>query len=150
MRPLSPAISPMNLLEELLSEGIELEGAASIIPADMVTLIEEHLDTVFGGESSSLNFGPAYLGIHDPANPLVSPLFADLHDLPPTLIHVGSDEILLDDSTRLEERLRAAGVDARLEIWEGMWHVFQIFAPYVPEAQQAIREIGNFISEQIV
>ena len=141
----------------LREEGQNLPAALFLLSpwTDLTFSGESHrtrklIDPIFSGESSSLNFGPAYLGVHDPSNPLVSPLFADLHDLPPTLIHVGSDEILLDDSTRLEERLRAAGVDARLEIWEGMWHVFQIFAPYVPEAQQAIREIGNFISEQIV
>ena len=141
----------------LREEGQNLPAALFLLSpwTDLTFSGESHrtrklIDPIFSGESSSLNFGPAYLGVHDPSNPLVSPLFADLHDLPPTLIHVGSDEILLDDSTRLEERLRAAGVDARLEIWEGMWHVFQIFAPYVPEAQQAIREIGDFISEQIV
>lgn len=107
------------------------------------------VDPIFG-ESGSLNYGPAYIGLQDPANPLISPLFADLHGLPPTLIHVGSDEILLDDSTRLKEKLQAAGVTVRLNIWNGMWHVFQIFAPYVPEAQQAISQIGDFVLEQIL
>jgi acetyl esterase/lipase len=107
------------------------------------------IDPIFGGESSSLKFGPAYLGVEDPTNPLVSPLFADLHEFPPTLIHVGSDEILLDDSTRLNVKLKASGVVTRLEIWDGMWHVFQIFAPYVPEAQLAICQIGEFINEHI-
>ena len=107
------------------------------------------LDPIFGGEGNRLEFAPAYLGLHDPANPLISPLFADLHGLPPTLIHVGSDEILLDDSIRLEEKLRDAGVTVRMKVWGGMWHVFQIFAPYVPEAQQAIGQIGDFICGQI-
>jgi epsilon-lactone hydrolase len=106
-------------------------------------------DPIFGGESGTLEFGPAYLGVADPTNPRISPLFADLNGLPPTIIHVGSDEILLDDSTRLELNLRKAGVKTRLEIWQGMWHVFQIFAPYVPEAQQSIQQIGDFISEHV-
>jgi monoterpene epsilon-lactone hydrolase len=106
-------------------------------------------DPIFTGEDNRFGFAPAYLGTHDPANPLISPLFADLYGLPPTLIHVGNDEILLDDSIRLEEKLKASGVSARLDIWDGMWHVFQIFAPYVPEAQQAICQIGDFVSEQI-
>jgi acetyl esterase/lipase len=84
-----------------------------------------------------------------PSNPLTSPLFANLDGLPPTLIHVGNDEILLDDSIRLEEKLKTARVAARLDVWDGMWHFFQIFAPYVPEAQQAISQIGDFICEQI-
>ena len=107
------------------------------------------LDPIFGGEGNRLGFAPAYLGIHDPANPLISPLFADLHGLPPTLIHVGSDEMLLDDSLRLGKKLTAAGANVRLEVWTGMWHVFQVFAPYVPEAQQAICQIGDWICEQI-
>ena len=107
------------------------------------------IDPIFGGEGNRLGFAPAYLGKHDPANPLISPLFADLHSLPPTLIHVGSDEILLDDSVRLDEKLKASGVSARLHVWDGMWHVFQIFAPYLPEAQQAICQIGDFVCEQI-
>ena len=107
------------------------------------------VDPMFGGENGSLDFAPAYLGGQDPGNPLISPLFADLHGLPPTLIHVGNDEILLDDSTRLEENIRAAGGDARLEVWEGMWHVFQVFAPFVPEAQISINGIGKFIQDSI-
>jgi epsilon-lactone hydrolase len=87
--------------------------------------------------------------VADPKSPLISPLFADLHGLPPTLIHVGSDEILLDDSTRLEVSLKSYGVNTKLVIWEGMWHVFQIFAPYVPEAQQAICQVGDFIQNYI-
>jgi epsilon-lactone hydrolase len=107
------------------------------------------IDPIFGGESGSLEFGPAYLGVDDATNPFISPLFADLHDLPPTLIQVGSDEILLDDSTRLEVKLKSSEVVTKLEIWAGMWHVFQIFAPYVPEAQQAICRVGDFINKHI-
>ncbi|MDI6768277.1 MAG: alpha/beta hydrolase [Anaerolineales bacterium] len=86
-----------------------------------------------------------YSGQNAPDHPLISPLFADLRGLPPTLIHVGDDEILLSDSTRLEEKMRAAGVDVTLEIWPGMWHVWHAFAPYLPEARRAIERIGAFI-----
>jgi monoterpene epsilon-lactone hydrolase len=106
---------------------------------------KKDLDPIFGGEDNRLGFAPAYLGSNNASNPLISPLFADLHSLPKTLIQVGSDEILLDDSVRLEKKMKAAGVTVELRIWENMWHVFQIFAPYVPEAQQAILKIGNFI-----
>lgn len=88
-----------------------------------------------------------YAGTHNPAEALISPLFADLHGLPPLLIHVGSDEILLSDSTRFAEKARCAEVEVTLEIWEGMWHVFQVFAPYVPEAQQSIDKIGEFVRQ---
>jgi acetyl esterase/lipase len=78
-------------------------------------------------------------------HPYISPLFGDMHDLPPTFIQVGTEEILFDDSTRLEQKARGAGVNATLETWPGMWHVFQGFAPYVPESQQAIEKIGEFL-----
>ena len=102
------------------------------------------VDPIFGHNDDTRQFAPAYLGASDPANPLISPLFADLVGLPQTFIQVGNDEILLDDSTRLENKLKDAGVDAHLEVWKDMWHVFQIFAPFAPESQQAIDEIGIF------
>lgn len=87
-----------------------------------------------------------YLGDTDPRHPLASPLYADLHGLPPLLVHVGRDECLLDDSTRLADRARSAGVDVTLKIWDDMWHVFHSFAAEVPEARQAIDAIGAFVA----
>ena len=82
--------------------------------------------------------GQLYLGGRPGNDPEASPLFADLKGLPPTLIQVGSDEILLSDSTRLAEKLEAEGVPVDCEIWDGMWHDFQIFSPLIPEADWAI------------
>jgi acetyl esterase/lipase len=65
------------------------------------------------------------------------------------LIHVGEDELLLSDATRLADNARAAGVDGRLNVWPGMWHVFQMFVPYLPEAQEAVEEIGAFVKENL-
>jgi epsilon-lactone hydrolase len=79
-------------------------------------------------------------------HPYISPLFADLHGLPPTFIQVGTEEILFDDSARLEQKARLAGVDVTMETWSGMWHVFQAYSPYVPESKQAIIRIGDFIN----
>lgn len=107
------------------------------------------VDPIFGHDDDTLQFAPAYLGASDPTNPLISPLFADLGGLPPTFIQVGNDEILLDDSTRLEKKLKAAGVDAQIEVWKDMWHVFQAFAPFAPESQLAIEKIGIFFHQQI-
>ncbi len=87
----------------------------------------------------------AYLGGADPRTPLAAPLYADLTGLPPLLIHVGSSETLLDDSTRLAQRAKAAGVDVNLQVWDEMIHVFQFFAAMLPEGQQAIDRIGEFI-----
>jgi monoterpene epsilon-lactone hydrolase len=91
----------------------------------------------------------AYAGDHDLRHPLVSPLHADLSGLPPLLIHVGTAEVLLDDAVVLAERARAAGVDVRLEAWDDLVHVFQAFAPMVPEAVEAIDGIGAFVQERL-
>ncbi|MCC5947562.1 MAG: alpha/beta hydrolase [Nitriliruptoraceae bacterium] len=85
----------------------------------------------------------AYAGEAALDDPRVSPLYAELAGLPPMLVHVGSDEILLDDATRFVARARAAGVDASVGRFTGLWHVFHAFP--VPEARQAVREIGGFI-----
>jgi phosphinothricin tripeptide acetyl hydrolase len=87
----------------------------------------------------------AYLGPTPPRTPLASPLFADLRGLPPLLIHVGSDEVLLDDAAQLAERARAAGVEATLEVYERMIHVWHWFLPMLAEAETAVEAIGRFV-----
>ena len=87
----------------------------------------------------------AYLGATPPRTPLASPLFADLRGLPPLLIHVGSDEVLLDDAVQLAERARAAGVDVSIEVYERMIHVWHWFLPMLDEAQTAVDAIGRFV-----
>jgi epsilon-lactone hydrolase len=80
-----------------------------------------------------------------PEDPLVSPLYGDFAGLPPLLIHVGDAEVLLDDSTRVAERAKAAGVDVTLEVFPDMPHVWHAFAPFLPEASDAIARIGAFV-----
>ncbi len=87
----------------------------------------------------------AYLDGKDARNPLISPLYADLRGLPPLLIQVGGDEILLSDAEKFAVAARQAGVDARLHVYPGMWHVWQTAVPYLPEARKAIHEIGLFV-----
>ncbi len=89
----------------------------------------------------------AYAGDFSVDDPAVSPLFADLHGLPPTLVHVGTDEIIHDDGVRFVRKARESGVDASVGIWQGMFHVFQAFP--LPESKRAWREIGGFIQRQI-
>ena len=86
----------------------------------------------------------AYLGATSPRTPLASPLFADLRGLPPLLIHVGRDEVLLDDAVQLAERARAAGVDVTLDIYERMIHVWHWFLPMLDEADEAVAAVGRF------
>ncbi|MFW6237465.1 MAG: alpha/beta hydrolase, partial [Desulfosudaceae bacterium] len=92
-------------------------------------------------------FSELYRHGADPEDPLVSPLFADMTGLPPMLIQVGERECLLDDSARLAEKARAAGVDVTLEVWESMVHVFQGFAAVLPEGQKAIARIGEYLRQ---
>lgn len=94
-------------------------------------------------------FAADYLAGVDPRIPYASPLYADLAGLPPVLIQVGSDEVLLDDSVRLVERLRRAGNSAELQIWPRMFHAWHLFAPIVPEARQAIAAIGAFVQRRL-
>src|SRR5260370_13259360 len=90
-----------------------------------------------------------YLGDTDPGNPLASPLYADLAGLPPLLIHVGADEVLRDDSTRLAERARAAGVFVELEIWPVVPHAWQLAPHLIPEARQSLRESIAFLRARV-
>ncbi len=92
-----------------------------------------------------LQFAEMYLGGQHPQTPLAAPLHADLSDLPPLLIQVGTAETLLDDSTRLAARAREAGVDVELDPWDDMVHVWQIFGSILPEAREAIERIGAFV-----
>ena len=90
----------------------------------------------------------SYLNGADPGNPAVSPLRADLTGLPPIRVHVGDDEVLLDDSVRFVDRARAAGVDTQLDIWEGMVHGFLGSVGHLSASTLALQQIGSFLSER--
>jgi monoterpene epsilon-lactone hydrolase len=96
-----------------------------------------------------MKMAAAYLGGLDAQTPLASPLHAKLEGLPPLLIHVGTSETLLDDSTRFAEAARAAQVDVTFEAWDEMIHVWHAFAPLLPEAQQAIDGVGAFLRARL-
>jgi len=86
-----------------------------------------------------------YLAGHSAEDPLASPIEADLHDLPPTLIQVGTDELLLTDSRRLHAALEAAGVEAMLQVFPRRWHVFQLLAGLLEDADRALAAAGEFV-----
>ena len=97
-----------------------------------------------------LDFAAHFLGDDgDRHDPLAAPLYADLTGLPPLLIIVGTAEVLLDDAVRLHDRAEAAGVDSTLELWDDMIHIWPWFAPFLPEGQQAVEQMGDFVREQI-
>ena len=84
----------------------------------------------------------------DPRDPLASPLYADLAGLPPLLIQVGDRETVLADSTMFADKARAAGVAVELQVWDGMIHVFQMFAE-LPEAHRAVASIAEFLKRHL-
>jgi len=91
-----------------------------------------------------------YLGEQgDPCDPLVSPLYADLRNLPPLLIQVGDRETVLDDSVMLADKAGAAGVGIDLQVWDGMIHVFQMFGAELAEAHRAIADIARFLDRHL-
>ena len=93
--------------------------------------------------------GDGYLDGRDPTTPLASPLYADLTGLPPLLLHVGGFEALRDDSTRLADRARAAGVDVTLEVLDGVIHIWQYFGPDLPETARTDRDAGAFLRSHL-
>ena len=86
-----------------------------------------------------------YLGKVPPTLPLASPLYGDLRDLPPMFIQVGSDEILLDDSIRLAQRVNEVGGVVHLEVWQRMWHVWHYFVGAIPQGECSFAQINAFI-----
>ena len=122
----------------LLSPWVDLEmtGESIITKADVDPMVQKE---------GAQRMADVYLDGKDKRTPLASPIYADLAGLPPLLIQVGSEEILLDDATRLADRAKEAGVKAEIEVWDDMFHVFQAFAPMLPEGKQAIKNIGKFL-----
>ena len=80
----------------------------------------------------------------DKSHPSISPLFADLAGLPPTLVQVGSKEILLDDAQRFKEKAEQANVQVTFKLYTGMWHNFQMFYAWFDEAKQALADLAEF------
>ena len=138
---------------------LALRHAGDPLPAAAV-LLSPFLDVTASGESATTRADQdPWFEVQDMAavaryycadeskwrDPLISPVFANVSGLPPMLIQVGDDEILLDDSTRLAEKLEAAGIDVEIEIWPDMWHVFQMFIGKMPESRKAVEKIGRYI-----
>jgi epsilon-lactone hydrolase len=101
-------------------------------------------DAMLSPEALSI-FASYYLGDTNPKAPLASPLFADLAGLPPTLVLVGSTEVLLSDSETLVEKINATGGNARLSVWPKMPHVFPILAAIIPEGKKAVLDMAEFL-----
>ncbi len=125
-----------------ISPWVDLEGAGNSITARAA-------QDPMVAKDGLLWMARMYLNGKDAKTPLAAPLHADLRGLPPVLVQVGSAEILLDDATRIAEKLHAAGVEVRLALWPNMLHVFPLFAPILSEGRDGCLEIGSFIRSRI-
>ena len=138
----------------LRDQGIPLPAAAvALSPWTDLTLTGESYRTKLKASidppGMSVVCSKYYVGENDPRLPWISPLYGDLRGLPPIFICVGTNETMLDDSTRFAEKAKATGVDVTLRVWEGMVHCFPLMAPLFPEATQALDEICAFIKIHI-
>jgi acetyl esterase/lipase len=133
--PLPAAAVPM-------SPWIDMEGTGE----SMVTMADR--DVLVNAEAIK-GMADAFLAGSDPRHPLASPLHADFTGLPALYIQVGGDETLLDDSTRLAERAGHAGVECRIDIFPEMQHVFQMAAGNMPEADEAIARIAEWLRPRL-
>jgi epsilon-lactone hydrolase len=129
-------------------------GAVVFSPITDLTLSGESFDTraeadPYFTKSQAAGLVNSYLGNTDPKNPLASPLYGNLTGLPPVHIHVGDEEVLLDDSRRFVERAIAAGVNARLDVWMGMPHGFVTDVGGLDAATEALRATGEFLNERL-
>lgn len=134
-RPVPAAIFAMSPCTDLTGSGASVVANAQrdfVIPAETIGTV-----------------GALYLGQAAADDPGASPLFGDFRGFPPTLLQVGSEEVFLDDSTRVADKLRAAGVPVLLDIWPRQPHVWQALAGFVPEARAAIADVGRFLRSHL-
>lgn len=128
-------------------------GGIALSPTTDLTMASDSLKTVSDPIISAKTmpvFRDHYLGKTDPRNPLASPVFGDYRGIPPLLIQVGEHEMLRDDSIRVTKKARADGIAVKLEVWPGMFHVFQSHEPLLPEAREAIDHIAEFMRTSLL
>ena len=140
---------------KLPGEGLPLPAAAAVMsPWTDLALTGPSLHINAAADpmlvaADVLRFAVGYLGGADARNPYASPLYGDPRGLPPTLIQAGGDEILRDDGVRMAEKMRSAGCDVELQVWPQMPHTWQLLAPVLPEAREAIDEVARFFARHL-
>lgn len=140
--------------DKAVSARLTLVGVAALSPVTDLTLSGATYETRADADPlftrpQAAELVQAYLGSADPKDPLASPLYAELSGLPPVRIHVGDDEVLLDDSRRFVERAVAAGVDAQLDIWMGMQHGFAGIVGRLKASEHTLDAVGKFLSDRL-
>ena len=135
------------LFRSLRDKGIQLPqlGICISAPTDLTPDNPAHgqLDAILHPRSVD-RFSLSYVGGEDARNPLISPLFADLHGLPPLILYAGGEEALSMDSKRFAKAATAAGVEVSLRVYPRMWHVWQL-TPDLPQARQSLDEIAEAV-----
>lgn len=141
-----------------LATSLKLRDDDFIQPACLV-LACPSLDETFSGQSYLDNkskdpvlnqdkinyFIDSYIGNSDRCDPFISPIFAKLNNLPPILIHVGTEEILLSDSITFAENAKRDHADVTLFIGDGMWHNWHLSKNLMPESKRAIKAVAKYI-----
>ena len=97
-------------------------------------------------KDSLLTYANYYVGEYEKDYPLISPLFADLKDFCPVLVHVGTDENFLAEAIQFTNKAQTAGANVTLRTWQGLFHVFQM-VPFLPETKESLEEIAEFIAK---
>jgi monoterpene epsilon-lactone hydrolase len=139
--------------KSVFSNGVIPVGAVVLSPVTDLTLSGQSWQSRAAADpyfiqSQAAGLVKAYLAGTNPNNPLASPLYGNLAGLPPIRIHVGDDEVLLDDSRRYVEQAIEAGVDAKLDVWEGMSHGFLGGIGNFNASAQVLEAIGEFLAEK--
>jgi epsilon-lactone hydrolase len=130
---------PMPACVACLSPWVDLTGAASYGNVESCAM--------FRPEDVSA-FAELYLNGKSPRLPEASPLFGDLHGLPPLLIQASTSELLFDEAVQLHQKAKRSGVDSTLREYPGVLHVWQMCVGLMPEAGAALREIAAFILDK--
>ncbi len=151
--PTKAALVLLSLVKETESAARPI-AAVALSPVTDLTLSGSSWDTraeadPYFTRSQAEALVRAYLGDAKPGDPRASPLYAKLAGLPSIRVHVGDDEVLLDDSLNYVERAVAAGVDAKLDVWQGMPHGFQGGVGMFAAASQSLEAIGAFLTERL-
>jgi acetyl esterase/lipase len=139
------------LMMALVEAGDPLPAAAVLMSPWVDLTLSSKTCSANAGIDAVLNvptlgaWAAGYSGVLGLEHPLVSPLFGNFGGLPPMLIQVGGDEVLLDDARRLAARAAEAGVAVELRVWEGLWHCWQVLGTLVPENKASMAQVAAFL-----